>query len=145
MEKKIEAKGERLTVHSSDSPNECCSVPAGCVNRQLFATKFTITKLKVKYISAVLPKIGQKWLRGEANSHYCLVQLHLKEFVGGLGPWRHVKYIVIRLNMLIEDKAEERKCRGRGTGLCNLLLNDPPLRRTTCCSNMTLFFRDYSF
>lgn len=41
--------------------------------------------------------------------------------------------------MLIEDKAEKRKCRGRGTGLCNLLLNDPSLRRTTCCSSMTLF------
>lgn len=42
--------------------------------------------------------------------------------------------------MLIEDKAEKRKCQGRGTGLCNLLLNDSSLRRTTCCSIMVLFF-----
>lgn len=49
-----------------------------------------------------------------------------------LSLWRHVEHIVIRLNLLIEDKAEKRKCRGRGTGLCNLLLTDPSLRRTTC-------------
>lgn len=46
-------------------------------------------------------------------------------FKGGLSPWRHVKHIVIRPNVLIEDKAEKRKCRGRGTGLCNLLQHDP--------------------
>lgn len=46
--------------------------------------------------------------------------------------------------MLIEDKAEKRKCRGRGTGLCNLLLNDPSLRRTTCCSS-TNFFHYFFF
>lgn len=30
-------------------------------------------------------------------------------FKGGLSPWRHVKHIVIRPNVLIEDKAEKKE------------------------------------
>lgn len=61
-----------------------------------------------------------------------LVTLFTSELV--LSVWRHVKHIVISLNLLIEDKAEKRKCRGRETGFCNLTLSDPSVRR------MTIFF-----
>lgn len=51
-----------------------------------------------------------------------LVTLFKSELV--LSVWRHVKHIVISLNLLIQDKTEKRKCRGRESGLCNLLLSD---------------------
>lgn len=56
-----------------------------------------------------------------------LVTLFTSELV--LRVWRHVRHIVISLNMLMQDKAEQRKCRGRETGLCNLLLSDSLLRK----------------